>query len=86
VNELGEVKSHGEAVEAIAHAFEETGARDAHEQAVALASQHPGYVADVPRAAKRIIQELATTKLLKRLRKHVREGVHQVAEDETVAV
>lgn len=79
VNELGEVKSQGEAVEALGHAFEETGAPDGHEQAIALAAKRPGYVASVPRAARRILQELEQTKLLKRIRKQLRAGLRETA-------
>jgi hypothetical protein len=82
VNELGEVKTFAEDVEALAHALEAAGlarsAGDAHEQAFALAAAKGRVFEDAPEAARRIVKELKETKLLRRLRRHLREGLRAV--------
>lgn len=77
VNELGEVKSHAEAVEAMAEAFEETNALDGAEKAVELARRQPNFIEDWPRAARRVKRELDETRLLSVLRKELRRNLRE---------
>lgn len=78
VNELGALKTFAEDVEALAHALERGGVaaspHDAEARARALCADVPGRVDDVPRAARRIAQELSETRLLRRLRKELLRG------------
>jgi len=83
VNELGEVKSFAENVEALAGALHASGgapsAEAAHERAIELtAAAGMRVVPDVAKAAKRIMKELDETRLLRRLRRHVRDGLREV--------
>lgn len=82
VNELGDVKSEGEGIEAVALAFRESGAaaspREAHARAVELFSRSPAFLGDLSRAARRIRKELDQTELLERLRKCLRANLREV--------
>lgn len=83
VAELGEVKSFAENIEALAHALHASGeapsASAARGRAMELteAASLP-IVPDVPKAAERIMEELDDTRLLRRLRRHLRDGLRSV--------
>lgn len=83
VTELGEIKTFAEDVEALAHALLATGearsAAAAHHRAVELAAAAgKKVVPDVVEAAERVVEELRETKLLRRLRRAVKENLRAV--------
>lgn len=80
VAELGDVKSFAENAEALARALHAAGEAPspaaARERAIELtAGAGLRVVPDVPKAAARIMDELRDTRLLRRLRRHVRDGL-----------
>jgi hypothetical protein len=83
VTELGDVKTFAEDVEALAHALLASGeartAALAHARALELAAAAgKKIVPDVPEAAERLVEELKETKLLRRIRRAIKDNLRAV--------
>lgn len=81
VNELGAIKNSGENAHALASALRRSGAarssHSAHKMAHELAVKDPKFVGDFAARGRQIQKELERTKLLKRIRKALKNGVEE---------